>query len=356
MSNIAWKTDLARQDVAPRASRSHLTVLPQSQARAPLAQESGSVRPLPAGRELPGKALAGQGSGGGIASLSGSRGPAGRPVRSQAAPVARQADQNWEKALRKVLLGLIVLLSLVIVGEVVFQLGIAPNMTIKTIALDLEPGISEAEVRAALGLDGPLAYYACDPASLAEALRAIPAVADGQVELRFPDSLRIQATCRTPLLVARVNGRFDGQRLVEGEGQSGVVLDRQGVVFAPATVADASLPVLSGVDFRNFRLGIKMPRPVLDFVADLETIRLERPDVYQAFSEFRLVPQGQYTVEVLVYTMASPIPVRINNRLTVDNALYILRTMSLLAGHPVGRDVVEVDFRTRNLILRKGDK
>lgn len=257
--------------------------------------------------------------------------------------------------LRKTLIVTIIILLLIITGELVFQLLIAPQMMVGTFLFDLDGTLDKNELSQYLGLDSELRYYGLDTLGLSQLLLKRPEIREARVERVFPDTLKIYARERSPLLVTRV-GAAEGA----ADSQKAVFLDSEGYAFAWVDAQYGSqkntLPVLSGIDYRNFKLGLSLPDYLKGFLLDLAQLQKDNPDLYQAFSEFRLVPIDQERFEVLVYTMLSEIPVRINERLSSENALYILRTMNLLVEHPLDGKIRELDFRTQNLIIRRGEQ
>jgi hypothetical protein len=114
------------------------------------------------------------------------------------------------------------------------------------------------------------------------------------------------------------------------------------------------MPVRSGIEFRNFRLGMQLPQTVVPFLQDLAALRVKAPALYRAFSEFKLQPMGAAQLEITAYTISSPVAVRLNARLTEERALYTLRTMEMLEKTEGLSRVREIDFRTNNVVYTKG--
>lgn len=285
--------------------------------------------------------------------LAGQFSPRHKPqagARTEAKKAIEAPAGIQEDVLHRILVVSIVLLALLVSGEIIFQVLIAPRLRIQNISIQTGPGLEEDQIRHALGLEQDLAYYGIDEAAMEETLRRIPAVQSVVVQRIFPDSLRVEVQTRQALVLSRVAG---------GEGgQQAVFIDAEGYAFAWAEGLGqyGNLPVLSGIDYRNFRLGLKLPAMVVEYLKALDALRKESPDLFHGFSEFRLVPVDQRELEVLVYTMVSRVPVRTGAHLDAKQAMYILQTMNLLKEHPLVGEIRELDFRTSNLVIRRGDE
>lgn len=253
-----------------------------------------------------------------------------------------------EGLLRVILMVIIGVLCLVVLFELGFQLFIAPQMRIQRISLDSDLELTRDAILGAAGISANELFYAIDPETVEARLRAVPAVLEAQVTMVFPDMLSIKLRSRQALVVSLMrqeNGR-----------QVPVLIDSMGMAFHVGLMPqNYDMPVLTGIEFRNFRSGLQLPRSVVPFLQDLQALRLQDPALYHAFSEFRLLPVGTGQVEILAYTIMSPVGVRINARLSQEAALYIVRTLDMIARTEGMARIQEIDFRTNNVVYKKGD-
>jgi len=263
---------------------------------------------------------------------------------SNAHPEARDP----EAVLRLILLVIIGVLGLVVLVELGFQLLVAPQMHIQRISLDSDLDLTRETILAAGGISANELFYAIDPAAVEARLRSLPAVEDAKVELIFPDTLSIKLHSRQALMVSLIRDQ-DGRQVP-------VLIDAMGQAFHVGLLPlQDELPVLTGIEFRNFRPGLQLPRSVVPFLQDLQNLRLQDPALFHAFSEFRLIPVGTGQVEIMAYTIQSAVGVRINARLSQEGALYILRTLDMIARTEGMTKIREIDFRTNNVVYKKGD-
>lgn len=280
----------------------------------------------------------------------------GRPIAESPAPGAgpgarpgsTQEDRDPEAAPRLILQVIIGVLCLVVLLELGFQIFVAPQMRIQRIGIDSDLELSHEAILSAAGISTNELFYAVDPATVEARLRNLPAVAEAKVQLIFPDALSIRVRSRQPLMVSLMRAE-DGK-------QAPVLIDAMGCAFHVGLLPlQDELPVLTGIEFRNFRPGLQLPRSVVPFLQDLQALRLQDPSLFHAFSEFRLMPVGTGQVEIMAYTIMSSVGVRINARLSQEAALYILRTLDMIAHTEGMAKIREIDFRTNNVVYKKGD-
>jgi cell division protein FtsQ len=277
------------------------------------------------------------------------RNSAKAPPRS--APVSGSGavdGRDPEKLLRIILIIIIAILGLVVVLELGFQLLVAPQMRIQRITIDSDLALTRDAVLAAAGISADELYYAIDPVAVETRLQSIPAVQEVKVSTLFPDGLSIVLRSRKPLVVSLMH-QEDGRQMP-------VLIDAMGVAFHVGLLPlQDDLPVLTGIEFRNFRLGLQLPRSVIPLLQDLQNLRLKDPNLFHAFSQFRLMPVGTGQVEVMAYTVTSTVGVRINAHLSQEAALYILRTLDLMMRTEGMSRIREIDFRTNSVVYKKGD-
>jgi cell division protein FtsQ len=275
--------------------------------------------------------------------------PKANQAKPQASAQARldslaMADQHDVKVLRWVLWSLIIILAVVIAGQVFWQMVIAPTLRIEYVDLANDMGLDELTVLKLAGLpDRPL-YDSVDEQTIKEQLESYSIVKSARVERIFPDTLRINVLGRKPLVQ---NVMADG---------TVVLIDDEGYVYDYVRTFTAyDIPVLSGLEFRNFSMGTRLPDSMLPFIADLAKLRDEQTALFQAFSEFRLETRGGQDLEILCLPSRQAVPVRIGSRLSIESAIHIMRVLQALAGTEGFAAIRELDYRSRDLIIKKGE-
>jgi cell division protein FtsQ len=270
--------------------------------------------------------------------------PAGR---GQATAVRPTVPGRQDRLLKRILMCIIGLMLLVVAGEVVFQLGIAPQLRLQRVSLDSDLSLSQGDILSVAGVRLGDQFYALDPEAMEQRLAKLPMVQEAAVAAQFPDTLTIRLRGRQAVAVSLHKGGDGVQRLVQ--------VDDLGFVFDYGLPqGQDSLPVLSGIEFRNFRLGMQLPQSVVPFLQDLRQLRVRAPALYQAFSEFKIQPVAANQVEILAYTINSPVGVRLNPRISEERALYTLRTIEMLSRTEGLLAVREIDFRTNHVVYTRG--
>ncbi len=256
------------------------------------------------------------------------------------------SNKDSSAIFKKILIAIIVALSLIVLAEIVFQLAIANELSLKTINIDSDLTLDHEAVLKSLGVQAGSRFYGIDDAWLKDRLLDLPQVMSANVEKVFPDTLALKLRARQAVVRAVAN--------LEDGRQKMVIIDQRGVVFDWANKNHSNLPLLSGIEFRNFRFGLTLPSIIVPLLNDLQSLKEQSPAVFAAFSEFRLMPTVADGLELLTWTMLSPVPVRIGPSLAADNSVMILRVLSLLGKSIDDSNLQELDFRSPNLVLRRG--
>jgi len=253
--------------------------------------------------------------------------------------------QIRESVFNRALVIVVIALCLFLSGELVFHFVIAPRMTVRSITIKSELGLSKEEILAIAGIEESVYYYNLDTVQIREDLESFALVREAVVEKVFPDTLIITLYGRAPLAMFF---------FTTPEGASvPLVIDDQGVVFEIGSgVSDWDLPVITGVKFQQLKVGMKLPERVRPILQDLRTLQKQEPDLFRLISELRLISKSTGALEILLYPIQYPVRLRLTAGLdpaVMRNALIIL---DLLAGQEVLQRVRELDLRTGEVVYR----
>lgn len=199
------------------------------------------------------------------------------------------AERPPRARLRRVLQLVIATLLLMLALEAAFFLLLAPRLQLVTVHVATDLALSDAEVLAMAGLTGDEQFFSIDAAAIEARLEQNLLVQDASVSMRFPDSLRLDLTARTPAAVL-LAGQPDGT-------PRAALVDRDGLVFLAGVApwrreAAADAPVLSGLAAELLQPGAHLPEPVRGVLDDLSTLAATDPVLATLISEVRLVPIG----------------------------------------------------------------
>ncbi|MFW5689503.1 MAG: cell division protein FtsQ/DivIB [Spirochaetota bacterium] len=269
---------------------------------------------------------------------------AGERYVSRERPVGRERTAGRERSMQRLLTAIIVLLSIVLVLEVVYHLVLAPRLVIDRIEIESDLPMSDSELLALAGVRVGMPYFRTDPAEITERVLAHPVVRDAQVSIAFPNRISISANRRVPLATAIAQ---------TGEGPVPLVFDEEGVVFQVGLgEGELDLPVVSGLRFAAVDAGLQLPALVVDFLGQLRGFRMNSPELYGLFSEYRIVQRNEYAYEVVLYPMHFPLPVRIGTSIDRDMIQYVLMMLDLLRREGRLESLAELDFRSGEGVLR----
>lgn len=258
--------------------------------------------------------------------------------------VRREQRPERTRATQRVLVVVIVLLSLVLAGELVYHLLIAPRLAIEEIRIESDLPMSDEELLAAAGVRIGIPYFAVDAAAVEANIERFPVVRDAQVDVTFPNRLTISAVRRRPLATALAE---------TADGTVALVFDEEGVVFRVGLGEVAEeLPVVSGLRFESVEPGLELPALVVEFLAQLRRIRMQSPELYRLFSEYRIVRKNDYAYEVVLYPMHYPLPVRIGTSIDEDMIQYVMMMLDVLYREGRLSSLSELDFRNGEGVLR----
>lgn len=241
---------------------------------------------------------------------------------------------------RTLLVGLVLTVVTVVAGEIVFQYVIAPNLAITTIRMDGDAALTREQLLDATGLNSRVLYLHVDVAEIEERLSAVPLIRSASVSKQFPDTLVVDLQARTPLFVVDV--MTDGATIP-------VAGDQDGVLFREALAGDLTLPVISGVQFRNFAFGDELPEDLDVLFRDLLALRRDHMELFDLISEIRVVTVGQ-RYETILYPLTTTIPVRLDARARPQTYEQALRVVSFVRAEHGEENVAEIDLRGRDVV------
>jgi cell division protein FtsQ len=237
--------------------------------------------------------------------------------------------------------GLIVALSLVLTGELVWLLGITPCMPLSVVDVQGIPELDRALVLAQANIGLHSSYMTVDTEAAELSLEALYQVESARVVKQFPDTVKIHLEPRKAVAqsLAAINGRLEP-----------VYFDKYGVVFQIGGggqiygIDTSTLPIISGLVFENAALGMRLPSAFNGFLSDIGRINSTDPQLLAAISEIQVNRKPYDSFELVLYPVHYPIKIRVGNELSQDMLRYMLLLIDVFIEQGVA--VGEVDFRT----------
>jgi cell division protein FtsQ len=254
-------------------------------------------------------------------------------------------DQRGKRNPNRLLLIVVIILALILVGELLFHLVLRPRLQIERIVVKSDLRIPDDELLRVAGLETAPYYYKVDIEGVEERIRDLPAVRDVEVSKSFPNTMTIRLEERTPLAMA----------FAEREGRTvPVVFDEHGVVFRwKDQISNWDLPVVSGLEFEDPSLGVRLPRYLTGFLKKIRGIQEQAPVLFEQISEYRIVPTGERDFEVLLYPQSYPVQVRVEPEVDARTCKYIFMVLDGFQREGSLDRIHELDFRGGEVVFRK---
>jgi cell division protein FtsQ len=253
--------------------------------------------------------------------------------------------QRGGSVFNRILLLIVALLGLILVGQLVFHFILAPRLTVRNITIKSDLSLSKDEVLSVAGIEENLYYFSLDSEEIRKSLESLPMIREAAVRKVFPDSLSITLYGREALSMLL---------FTTPEGQSvPLVVDDQGVIFEiGSAVSSWDLPVLTGVKFKQLRVGMKLPEAVRPVLRDLRSLQIRNPDLFRLISEIRLISTASGVTELLLYPLQYPVRLRLPAELDPAALRTALVVLDLMAEQELANEVKELDFRTGEVVYR----
>ena len=258
----------------------------------------------------------------------------------------KPAKKSGTVNLNKLLSFLIMLLSLMLVGELVFHLVISPRLTVQKVQVHSDGycPLSDEEILKIAGLERPLSYLSVSERGIADRLMASPMIKTAQVHKRFPDTVTIAISARKAL--ASIFAEVDGKSRL-------LYVDSQGYILSSRAVeGNASMPVLSGVRLLDIRPGMRFPDELVGYLNQLDTLNQKAPRLYNLISEIKFVKKSTAGYEVVLFPGHEQLRVRTGPELSEEMMRSILLVIDVVKRQGLLGSLAELDFRTGDVVYR----
>jgi cell division protein FtsQ len=249
--------------------------------------------------------------------------------------------------LEKLFKGLLVTALILAAGELIWFFVISPCMPFSRIEISGFQGLDRSVILAQAGIDGRSSYMSVRTRAVEKALAALPQVEEVRVIKTFPASVELVLAGRKALGALPVRN---------GDRQALAIFDKEGVIFKIVNPGDSealSLPLVSGMNFREIRLGSRPQGEAFygSFLDRLAGIRSSAPELLQSISEIRINRKvfeeaggkGFAAFDLSLYFMQRPVRVLAGADLDEDGLRYMLLTVDALLSRESRID--EIDFR-----------
>jgi cell division protein FtsQ len=237
------------------------------------------------------------------------------------------------KGLKRVLLAA----AVVIGAELIWLFIISPCMPLSTVEIIGYHGLDRSQVLALAGIDSAASWFTVNTAKAEKELENFYLIDSAKVLKRFPDRVKIFIYPRVAaaMTLAPVNGRL-----------TPVYFDDEGVIFniGQGEPPLEKTPIISGIVIEDPRLGMRLPAVFSPFLANIEKINNEAPDLLQAVSEIRINRKPFDGFDLILYPVHNPVKVRLEPEINEDILRYVMLVIDVFASRHT--ELEEIDFRT----------
>ena len=237
----------------------------------------------------------------------------------------------------KILKWFLLIASLALAAELIWFLGVTPFRPFTRIDISGFSNYDPDSLLAYAGLTPRSSYIFTNAREMESLLADLPQIESVRVFKRFPGRLDIHLQGREAAALSFVN--MEGCTVP-------VLFDRQGVIFQIGTAFSREnyleLPVISGLIIEQPVLGMRLPARFFSFLEDLESIRMNAPELLSAVSEIRLIRNSTEGLEIVLYLQHKKTKVHLPG-LNEEILRYTLLVADVLTDREPGIDMI--DFR-----------
>ena len=248
-------------------------------------------------------------------------------------------------ASHKILKLLMVLIIFALIIEIAYYFMILPITSTAKFVFEINASyLTEKEIKKIIGVEEGVKWSSIDSSNIASILKSYPLVEHVTVKKRFPDKVYISLTERRPIAVSFVN--IDGS-IVPLE------IDKEGVVFRMGWQEKTStLTILSGIEFQNPKIGMKVHHKLVSLFNRLDFISKSNPLLLAGISEVKVREKKYGDYDLVIYPTYSKIKVISNKELSENTLNRMILILDVLKTDVVAREIEYVDIRGANIVYK----
>lgn len=187
---------------------------------------------------------------------------------------------------------IVILFALIL--EIAYYFIVLPLISSVKFIFNIEgQSITESEAMAMMNLTGKEKWGSLDSSKMAFLLKAQPVVEHAEVRKKFPDKVLVDIIERHPVAVSFAN---------IGGSSVPLEIDKEGVIFRIGWNANTPfLTIVSGIDFQNPKLGMKMSYKLTSLFNNIDFIAREEPLLLSSVSEIKIQEKKYGDYELILY-------------------------------------------------------
>ncbi|AHH10469.1 FtsQ-type POTRA domain-containing protein [Borrelia coriaceae] len=239
---------------------------------------------------------------------------------------------------RKFLIIYIYIVISLILLEIVFIIFISPYFLIRYISFNDDIHISKEDILSISGIKPDTYYYDADVSIYEKNIMRDLRVKNVKVELKFPNTIKINIERRLPVVTAyeNVNGSF----IYYFIASDGVILEKcQDLIY--------DLPIISGLNLKDNKVGDFLEDRMLAIIKNLNYVKINQSTLYNLISEINFLKLNFYDYKIILYIK------NIYNKIVITADMDLINVMHkvfMISDLLKGR-ADTVDLRSGDIIL-----
>jgi cell division protein ftsQ, putative len=253
--------------------------------------------------------------------------------------------QDSESLRFRILKGFLVLIISALIFELVFYFILLPSTSNARIMLNLQSSsVTEREVVAMMALKKDAKWINIDASKIEERLMSQAIIEKATVTKKFPDKLLVEVVERQPVAVSFVN--------VEGNIVP-LEIDREGVVFRIGWSEKVPLlTIVSGLNFQNPRIGMKINHKLVSLFNRLSVISRANPLLLSSISEIKIREKKFGDYDLIMYPIHTKVKVFTTKDFTDTTLNRMMLVLDVVNKEKVAKELEYVDIRGANIVCK----
>ena len=271
--------------------------------------------------------------------------------------LSAQTKVNKKNVVRKktkaLLILLIIIMSLILCGKLVYNYFILPSITLKTVQIISTNNmpVDAQKIKRLINLQEGCSYPSINCQKITQTLLNSMSLEDCVAQKKFPDRLVITITQREPLVIALYNN---------GVGKSlPVLFDKAGyIVSFGKDITNWDYPVISGdILFPPLIQGEQFFGKPLQVLESLSQIKTQNSPLYALISEIHFESIDGDNFDLLFFIRGHRIPLVMKENFDEPHLLKVIGVMDALKDVELDKKIALIDYRSQHITYtyKKGE-
>jgi len=204
--------------------------------------------------------------------------------------------------------------------------------------------LTEREIIGMISLNKDTKWISVDASKIEKRLMTFPIIERATVNKRFPDKLFVEVIERKPVAVSFAN--------IEGNVVP-LEIDKEGVVFRIGWNEKVSLlTIVSGLNFQNPNVGMKINYKLLSLFSRLDAISKTNPILLSGISEIKIREKKFGDYDLVMYPIHTRVKVFTPKDFTDKTLSRMMLILDVVSNEKVAKELEYIDIRGANIVYK----